>query len=65
MDEQHIKLISAYQKAASTLGLQTFVDGIKSQEQIRIFSSLGYQFGQGIALAETFSLADNQQQDCA
>lgn len=65
VDEQHIKLISAYQKAASTLGLQTFVDGIKSQEQIRIFSSLGYQFGQGIALAETFSLADNQQQDCA
>lgn len=64
-NEQHIKLMSAYQKAASTLGLKTFVDGIHSEEQIRIFSSLGYQFGQGIALAETFSLTDNQQQDCA
>lgn len=59
--EQQIKLMSAYQKTASTLELQTFVDGIHSAEQIRIFSELGYQLGQGAALADTFTLTDNQQ----
>ncbi|MEL4432050.1 sensor domain-containing diguanylate cyclase [Shewanella mangrovisoli] len=64
-DEQHIKLMSAYQKAASTLDLQTFVDGLQSAEQIKIFQALGYRYGQGGALAHPFLLADTTQQVCA
>lgn len=64
-DEQHIKLMSAYQKAASTLDLQTFVDGLQSAEQIKIFHALGYRFGQGGALASPFLLSDTTQQVCA
>lgn len=62
--EQLLKLMSAYQKTASTLELQTFVDGIDSPEQKRIFSELGYQLGQGAALADTFTLSDTQSQIC-
>jgi len=62
--EQLLKLMSAYQKTASTLELQTFVDGIDSPEQKRIFSELGYQLGQGAALADTFTLSDTQPQIC-
>ena len=64
-DEQHIKLMSAYQKAASTLDLQTFVDGLQSTEQVKIFHSLGYRFGQGGALAHPFPLMKIEQQVCA
>ncbi|MGL4220078.1 MAG: putative bifunctional diguanylate cyclase/phosphodiesterase, partial [Shewanella sp.] len=64
-DEQHIKLMSAYQKAASTLELQTFVDGLQSPEQINIFHALGYRFGQGCALASPFALVETQQLVCA
>ena len=58
--EQQLKLMAVYQKTASTLELQIFVDGIHSVEQIRIFSELGYQFGQGMALANTFTLKEEQ-----
>ena len=58
--EQQLKLMAVYQKTASTLELQIFVDGIHSAEQIRIFSELGYQFGQGMALANTFTLKEEQ-----
>jgi EAL domain-containing protein (putative c-di-GMP-specific phosphodiesterase class I) len=64
-DEQHIKLMSAYQKAASTLDLQTFVDGLQSTEQVKTFHSLGYRFGQGGALAHPFPLMKIEQQVCA
>ncbi|PIW59776.1 diguanylate cyclase [Shewanella sp. CG12_big_fil_rev_8_21_14_0_65_47_15] len=64
-DEQHIKLISAYQKTASTLDLLIFAGGLTNQEQIQIFSSLGYQFGQGGALTDTFTLLESPQQVCA
>lgn len=65
-DEQHIKLMSAYQKAASALDLKTFVDGLQSPEQINIFHALGYHFGQGEALlAHPFTLVETQQQVCA
>lgn len=30
----------------------------------RIFSELGYQLGQGAALADTFTLSDTQSQIC-
>lgn len=63
--EQQLKLMSAYQKTASTLELQTFVDGIDNPEQKRIFSELGYQLGQGAALADTFTLCETQPQICA
>ncbi|MBW3532563.1 diguanylate cyclase [Shewanella sp. NKUCC06_TVS] len=63
--EQQLKLMSAYQKTASTLELQTFVDGIDNPEQKRIFSELGYQLGQGAALADTFTLCETQSQSCA
>ncbi|MGL5391741.1 MAG: EAL domain-containing protein, partial [Shewanella sp.] len=49
-DEQHIKLLSAYQKAAASLELYTFVDGLHTPEQVRLFHELGYAFGQGGAL---------------
>ncbi|WP_297897437.1 diguanylate cyclase [Shewanella sp.] len=64
-DEQHIKLISAYQKTASTLDLLIFASGLSNQEHIQIFSSLGYQFGQGGALTDTFTLLESPQQVCA
>ncbi|MDG5900866.1 diguanylate cyclase [Shewanella xiamenensis] len=64
-DEQHIKLMSAYQKAASTLNLQTFVDGLQHPEQINIFNALGYRFGQGSAIAHPFTLVETLHQVCA
>ncbi|EGM68172.1 sensor domain-containing phosphodiesterase [Shewanella sp. HN-41] len=64
-DEQHIKLISAYQKTASTLDLLIFASGLTNQEQIHIFSSLGYQFGQGGALTDTFTILESPQLVCA
>lgn len=64
-DEQHIKLMSAYQKAASTLNLQTFVDGLHHPEQINIFNALGYRFGQGSAIAHPFTLVETLHQVCA
>lgn len=64
-DEQHIKLIAAYQKTAATLELLIFASGLTDQEQIQIFSSLGYQFGQGGALTDTFTILESSQLGCA
>lgn len=64
-DKQQIKLISAYQKAASSLELHPFVDGLESTEQINLFLALGYRVGQGSALAQPFLLADTTPQVCA
>ncbi|WP_256931001.1 hypothetical protein [Shewanella xiamenensis] len=57
--------MSAYQKAASTLNLQTFVDGLHHPEQINIFNALGYRFGQGSAIAHPFTLVETLHQVCA
>lgn len=61
-NQQQMKLLSAYQKTAATLELNMFVDGLSSQEQVDAFVGLGYQFGQGSALAEAIFLSENPQQ---
>lgn len=61
-NEQQMKLLLAYQKTAATLELKMFVDGLNSQEQVDVFMGLGYQFGQGSALADAIFLPKNPQQ---
>ncbi|MCH1931047.1 diguanylate cyclase [Shewanella sp. A25] len=62
---KQLKLITAYQQAASTLGLQTFVDGVKQVEQIQMLRSIGYELGQGAALASPFIPQANTSLVCA
>ncbi len=64
-DTQQLKLMSAYYKVASTLGLQTFVDGIQTQKQHQAFQALGFKLGQGTALAYDFCLKESPLSICA
>ncbi|MBB1269342.1 diguanylate cyclase domain-containing protein [Shewanella sp. SR44-3] len=65
VNEQQLQLTKAYQLAATSLGVDMFVEGVDTMQQKRQLSQLGYQQGQGKTFEKKHLHYIKVQKNCA